>query len=56
MASPKQKTKTGHKRTNSLLFAFFYLFFFLLLEIEPRALHMLSTCSTTELYPHPCPF
>jgi hypothetical protein len=27
--------------------------YFALLEIEPRALHMLGKCSTTELYPQP---
>jgi hypothetical protein len=27
--------------------------FFSVLEIEPRAFHMLNKCSTTELYPQP---
>jgi hypothetical protein len=43
------------KRPQRVSFPHFFLFFFPVLGMEPRALHMLGKCSTTEVQPQPHP-
>jgi hypothetical protein len=49
-----QKTVEWHQDRDEENWVFLIFTFFLVLGIEPRASHMLSTHSITELYPQPC--